>query len=80
MDQYIDMAKRRETNGLTGYGHVAPRDLYAAFDAYPIKGKTVLVVGTLNPWIECIAYVYGAKKIYTFVPRCVDGDHFYLHI
>lgn len=65
LQRLIKQAHDRNPEGMTGYGAQAPRDFFAAFDKHPVKGKKVLVVGTLNPWIEAIAHVYGAAQVYT---------------
>jgi hypothetical protein len=66
LEEKLGKAARREQEGMTGYGAPAPRDIYSAFDAHPVKDKTVLIIGSLNPWIECIALAYGkAKAVYT---------------
>eukprot|EP00953_Heterococcus_sp_UTEX-ZZ885_P005196 3277-Heterococcus_DN1.PRE.4 len=59
--QLIDMASARVEIDTT-YPH-ACRDLYSAFDVHPIEGRTVLVVGSLFPWVEAIAAVYGKAKL-----------------
>ena len=48
---------------MTYYHSEAARDVYAALDAYPVKGKIVLVIGTMNPWIECILVAYGKAAL-----------------
>jgi hypothetical protein len=45
------------------YDYVAPRDMYAAFDAFPVKAKTVLVIGSQKPWVEAIVASYGKAKL-----------------
>jgi hypothetical protein len=66
LEEKMKRASRRDLEGMTGYGPGAPRDIYAAFDKFPVQDKTILVVGSINPWIECIAYAYGkAKAVYT---------------
>ncbi len=44
-----------------------------AFDKYPIRGKDVAVIGSITPWIECLALNYGCKSVTTVeynVPNC----------
>lgn len=46
-----------------------------AFDQFPVKGKTVAVIGSQNPWIEAILINYEAKSVTTVeynVPVCGD--------
>jgi hypothetical protein len=66
LEEKMGRATRREWEGMTGYGPAAPRDVYASIDKFPVQNKTVLVVGSINPWIECIFLAYGkAKAVYT---------------
>jgi len=41
--------------------------LYSVLDRHPelIKGKRVAVLGSLEPWYECVALTYGANPIHT---------------
>lgn len=71
----VEGAKVR--GGLTNiasYEPVSIKTLYAVLDKYPIAGKDVLVVGSLNPWIECIAVASGARSVTTvdFNPPVVE--------
>jgi hypothetical protein len=54
--------------------------LYAVLDRHPelIKGKRVAILGSLVPWYECIALVYGANPIYTveYGKRTSDDPRF----
>jgi hypothetical protein len=59
----MDKAARRVEDNSSFYNYVAPRDLYAAFDAYPVTDRTVLVIGSLTPWVEAIVAAYGKAKL-----------------
>ncbi|HSX11027.1 MAG TPA: DUF268 domain-containing protein [Chlamydiales bacterium] len=37
--------------------------LYAALEAYPIRGKTVAIMGSNIPWYEAIVLAYGGKPV-----------------
>lgn len=52
LEELKEKASRRATEGLALYGREANEDMYAAFDAHSPKGKIVLVIGTIIPWIE----------------------------
>jgi hypothetical protein len=44
-----------------------------ALEKYPIMGKSVAVVGSLTPWLECILLNNGAREVTTVeynVPKC----------
>ena len=41
----------------------ADKWLFQALDAYPIGGKTVLIVGSQVPWYESLSLVRGAKRV-----------------
>jgi hypothetical protein len=63
LSSLTDKAANRVEDNSSFYGHVAPRDLYAAFDAYPVTDRTVLVIGSLTPWVEAIVAAYGKAKL-----------------
>ena len=63
-DKLIKQAENAEIP-VSAYGSIAEKDLRDAFASFPVKDKSVLIVGTLVPWIEVICYVLGAKDIYT---------------
>ena len=55
------------------YDAASVRDLYAAIARYPVASKSVLVVGSRNPWIEAVCLAFGAASVTTVdynVPRC----------
>ena len=56
--------------------------LYQALDEYPIKDKSVCIIGTQQPWYEAIAYTYSPKDItvseYNIIPN-YNKDITYLH-
>ncbi len=39
--------------------------LYAILDRHPIRGKTVVIMGSLEPFYELVAMEYGAAKVTT---------------
>jgi hypothetical protein len=58
---------RENLQTVASYGPETIRTLYTILDRYPIAGKDVLVVGSQNPWIECISIAFGARSV-----TCVD--------
>lgn len=74
IDQWVGLVKAKNTDFGT-YGKQAIVDIMSAFEAHPVKGKTVLVVGSISPWAEAIVLAYGAKQVYTVdfnKPVCDD--------
>lgn len=58
-DRFFEMAKNRQPN----YYGMTDLWLYSALDAYPIKDKDVLIIGSTQPWYEVIALTFGAKSV-----------------
>ncbi|CAI6012859.1 unnamed protein product [Closterium sp. NIES-65] len=50
---------------VSSYGENTTLTFYEAFDKYPVKGKSVLVIGSQNPWVEGILLAYKAGSITT---------------
>lgn len=48
---------------LSPYGPDTNDMFFQALDAYPVKGKSVLVVGSASPWVEAFCISYGASSI-----------------
>lgn len=74
INQWVGMVQAKSTDFGT-YGQQAITDIMSAFEAHPVKGKTVLVVGSISPWAEAIVIAYGAKQVYTVdfnKPVCSD--------
>jgi len=59
------------------YGAVDTR-LYAVLDRHPIKGKSVVIMGSLEPMYEVVASVFGASKVTTveYGSRLVEDPRF----
>lgn len=55
------VAKNR---GEAYYGPVDSR-LYKVLDRHPIKGKSVVIMGSLEPFYELVAMTFGAKSVTT---------------
>jgi len=63
MNSLVSKAKNRER----GWG-AYPNDeayFYPVLDKYPVKGKSVLVVGTEIPWVEALLLGFGCTNITT---------------
>ena len=61
-----------EARGRRYYGET-DAFLYEALARYPVRGKRVLVVGSANPWYECICLHHGAE-VQTLEYRPVDSE------
>ncbi|CAI5469788.1 unnamed protein product [Closterium sp. Yama58-4] len=55
----------RRYSVVSSYGENTTLTFYEAFDKYPVEGKSVLVVGSQNPWVEGILLAYKAGSITT---------------
>ncbi|CAI5531777.1 unnamed protein product, partial [Closterium sp. Naga37s-1] len=64
IDNYLRMAEERAPK-VCPYGVNSTLSFYDAFDKYPVKGKTVLVVGSQIPWLEGILLAFKAGSITT---------------
>lgn len=77
IERYMHLASIRDNDPEEDMGYEeAPMVFYDAFDAHPIAGKSVLVMGSLTPWVEAICLHYGAKEITTsdFIPIFSEDD------
>lgn len=59
IDSYIQMVHQ----GLFGYYRVTDKWLYDALHSFPIKGKSVLIIGSARPWYESIVLAYGGHPV-----------------
>jgi hypothetical protein len=57
IEKYMDKAKTRSTNY---YGRTDTW-FYQALDAFPIDGKTTVVIGSASPFYECVCLSRGAS-------------------
>lgn len=53
-----------KARGQAYYDVVDPR-LYALLDRHPVKGKTVVIMGSLEPFYELVFMTFGALKVTT---------------
>lgn len=75
INQMVGLVQAKSTEFGT-YGKQAILDVISAIEAYPVIGKTVLVVGSVNPWAEAIIIASGAEQVYTVdfnKPVCSDS-------
>jgi len=71
-----NLLSRANNNTLDAPGYVyAVYYLETAFKAHPIIDKTVLVIGSLTPWVEAVALKNGAKIPLT----TIDFNPIYCH-
>ena len=70
----LDRAGRKEPN----YYKSTDIEVYKALEAYSVKGKDVLVFGSVKPWYEALAIVYGCKSCtvseYNVPESCISGE------
>ncbi|MAF26132.1 hypothetical protein CL634_11270, partial [bacterium] len=69
--EFFNKAKNKETL------HYAETDpfLYEALDKYPIKEKSVLIIGSVEPCYEALAFHYGAKEVMMIEYQKVTADY-----
>eukprot|EP00475_Leptophrys_vorax_P034477 TRINITY_DN55688_c0_g1_i1.p1 TRINITY_DN55688_c0_g1~~TRINITY_DN55688_c0_g1_i1.p1 ORF type:complete len:340 (-),score=1.91 TRINITY_DN55688_c0_g1_i1:146-1129(-) len=65
IDAYIANGRARNSTGVTGYGSNTTATFYQAFDRFPVAGKTVLVIGSKDPWAEALCLTYNASMVTT---------------
>lgn len=63
IEKYLDQARAGTLIGTYDVGVV--KDVQAALAQMDLKGKTVLVIGSENPWVEVLALLAGAGMVYT---------------
>jgi hypothetical protein len=61
----VEKAKRREDLSIKSYDSTSVFDLYNLMDRYPVRGRDVVVIGSLRPWIEVCCLAFGAKSVST---------------
>lgn len=47
------------------YSYDSVYNLYRALEEFPVEGKNVAVIGSINPWIEIVCTAYNAKSVTT---------------
>lgn len=76
IDEMVKIASLRDANvgGLSWYGNASNGVFFEALDRFPVKGLSVLVVGSESPWVEAICISYGAGSVTTvdFNPPLTD--------
>ena len=55
---YVGKVSRGESN----YYGSTDRWLYQALEAYPIKGRSVLIFGSVKPWYEAMCFGHGCRS------------------
>ena len=59
-EQVFELMNKAKNRQKGGYGKT-DLFLYKALDKYPIKGKTVVVMGSTYPWYEAVVLNFGGK-------------------
>ncbi|GJP81573.1 hypothetical protein CLOP_g11721 [Closterium sp. NIES-67] len=74
IDGMLEVARSRNLSSgqLSGYDDSSSLFFFEAFDRYPIRGKSILVIGSQTPWVEaiCIAAEAGSITTVDFNPSC----------
>ena len=70
IDGYIEQIQRKEV----GYYGETDVWLYQALEAYPIKGKDVLIIGSNKPWYESMVIAYGGNPITIDYNKIITDD------
>jgi len=50
-------------------------NLYPSKDVLGVRGAVALVMGTENPWVECILLNEGVQRVWTFEYTTINVDH-----
>jgi len=66
----IGLGQVRATYSVAGTNQV--RDKLAEVD---MRGKSVLVIGSSHPWVECICLLHGAEKVTTLEYGTLVSEH-----
>jgi len=75
IDNLVEQAKAR----VMWYYEEMDLWLWEALEAYPIKGKRVLIVGSNIPWYEAICIEAGAEECWTLEYNQLRWDHPKIH-
>ncbi len=70
IDAYIERIKNKQPNY---YGNT-DLWLYQAFEAYSIQGKTVAIIGSVEPWYESVVLAFGGKPLTIEYNRIITDD------
>lgn len=79
IEKFIKYAETRNLSApMTHYGPHSLQSHFDALDAHPVKGMNVLVVGSIDPWVEAICLAAGANSTITvdFTKPKVDHPKF----
>ncbi|CAI7852164.1 unnamed protein product [Closterium sp. NIES-54] len=76
INSMLQVARSRDLSSgqLSGYDDSSSLFFFEAFDRYPIRGKSVLIIGSQTPWVEaiCIAADAGSITTVDFNPPVVS--------
>ena len=76
-EEYVnEFIKKAKTSTLDGnYGRPTALALAEAVEKANYKGKSVLVIGSENPWVEAIILERGASHVYTLEYGEINSTH-----
>ena len=78
IEKYISLAQNQEWDKFGGnYGGKESKLLYDTILAgnVNVKGKNVLVIGSIQPWVESIFLSLGANQTVTLEYNKIISDH-----
>jgi hypothetical protein len=71
IDEMVERARVR----MTAYYRQTDTWLFEALAKWPIRGKTVAIMGSLVPWYEAVCVAYGAALCYTIEYNSLHYNH-----
>jgi len=74
LQKCIEKAKVNDLD-ISPYANTS-NEFYRALASFPVDGKSILVAGSISPWVECLVLAHGASKVTTSdwnIPQ-YDGD------
>ena len=77
--QFINRECRRLTSGLNRGTYGTPSLEKVEDVLSDVAGKSVIVLGTKNPWIECVALNAGSPSVWTWEYGLIKSTHPRLH-
>ena len=71
----VDENIKNIKTGYTNYYGMTDAYLYKAFEDFPIKGKEVAIMGSMQPWYESITLAYGGKPVTIEYNKITTNDN-----
>ena len=74
IDRWIQLAKDEDFSE-GNYREALNPWLFQALKDFPIRGKSVIILGSQKPWFEAVALAFGASKVTTLEYNKIDYSH-----